>query len=468
MGGSALEEDRRRQVLVVLVVAGTLSQTSNYLLSFFYSIDGGLRSDLGIGPSLFSVLVGYVAGIPRCLTQLLAGQLGDRPRCFAGALIVQALGSLILSIATRPWHVILSQIIVGLGSGPLFPLGSSMIADIDEKPAAANGIFAQTIYFGPALASGLCFFARATNWRRVVQCTALALALSTLPFWTSFQRRRTRLSSSSSPAGERKCMALSVGLLALGGGFRYGAGYAVPSYVPLFFNTTYPEKEAVFSTLNAVAIFLCGSTSAFLGGQLAGTHLLRVPVLSCLFGGICAGLTFFSRSFSTAVFALCGMQLLGEAWLPGVLAALRDLGGDPVDRSFGLFYATATALGSANLLLLGHLHLDRRTMLFAVALPYFIAATLFLLVALRLLQRDNNKNPSSSDSVPNDKTPLLLRGDGRGSSSDDDDGAVIPSQSTNPFHHDFFFEKDDDDDDDTDDNESRDGDCPSPFRMVRL
>ena len=449
-------------VLWSLLLAGSLSQCSQYLLPFLYSVspDRGdrysLRAALGLAPALFSILVGYASGAPRGLTQLLAGQLAlrrlrSRALVLAGSLAFQALGTLILSVATEKSHVIISQIVVGLGSGPLYPLGYSILANVYDalELGAPNGVFSQTAYFGPALASLCVVFATRSSWRCVCFLLALSLLMAAfgLACLLTFQDEtliigKEKKSTSSVLLEPPRRRSLMIALLAAGGGARYAAGYAVPSYLPLFFAETYPNNSS-FSSLNAIAIFAFGSTSALLGGTLAQAYaakskhfasgLFVVPVISCLLGGFFASLTFLSPTFEEAVVFLFFMQFSGEAWLAGTVAAIRVLAQEQTEAALGIFYATATAVGSANLLLLGKTFREgsRQTMLLAVASPYFLSAIFFLITALLATQSSHHhhhrrrsgsdddddsscstrkKTTSSQQHSVTDSTPLLRGG----------------------------------------------------------
>ncbi|KAJ8599416.1 hypothetical protein CTAYLR_007986 [Chrysophaeum taylorii] len=401
-----------RRMMGALVVAGSVSQASQYLLSFLFSVapENGskhsIRAALDLTPYLFSILVGYASGAPRALTQLIAGQIAGeilpprsrraRALLLGGALATQALGTSLLGSSTSRSRLLCAQIIVGLGSGPLYPCGYSIISRAFDKRhlGTPNGLFSQTTYIGPAISSLCVLLARARGWRLACKVVAMAL-VSAAALVVAVTRddddddhHLDALVAKKRKARDASKTSAAVLLVALAGGARYAAGYAVPSYVPYYFDEIFPSRAALFSTCNAAAIFACGSTSALLGGAAAQAvarrrcrprDYLLVPVASCFFGGLFAALMFLARSFASAVVALFAMQLAGEAWLAGTVAGLR-LCVDS-DAALGAFYTVATFFGCLNLVLLGaavdsSLLSLRGTMLLAVALPYLLAVCL--------------------------------------------------------------------------------------------
>eukprot|EP00633_Aureoumbra_lagunensis_P007867 CAMPEP_0197309840 /NCGR_PEP_ID=MMETSP0891-20130614/8457_1 /TAXON_ID=44058 ORGANISM="Aureoumbra lagunensis, Strain CCMP1510" /NCGR_SAMPLE_ID=MMETSP0891 /ASSEMBLY_ACC=CAM_ASM_000534 /LENGTH=514 /DNA_ID=CAMNT_0042795177 /DNA_START=178 /DNA_END=1722 /DNA_ORIENTATION=+ len=377
-------------------------------------------------------------------------------RCMAlaGGLLIQVGGGILLALAKESRDAVVAQILIGLGSGPLYPLGYSIISCYYEAKdcGTPNGVFSQTAYFGPALASLSVIIARNYGWRlaAMIICAALFVAICALltivfsssniylkevegtnlidtspdidddthdtdeedeAFFRSNKQKNnpTKPSTISEDFSTPDGRALAICLcLALGGGARYAAGYAVPSYIPYYFEIEYASRSELFSTANAVAIFACGSTSALVGGALAQMLARRnvqytnkksptvfsyatIPIISCLLGGICTLFIFQKKNnFFAAVVALFAMQLFGEAWLAGIVAAFRSVPklGRYVDAALGIFYTTATMLGCLNLLFLGqaidNAHTSYRlrfTMAAAIAIPYFFAALFFFLAA---------------------------------------------------------------------------------------
>lgn len=403
--------------LVSLVVAGTMSQASQYLLSYLFSVPehrGGkysIRAALDLSPYFFSMLVGYTLCAPRALTQFMSGRLGRslpaqsvrvRATVLALALIFQAMGTWTLATASKQGgcaQVVAAQAIVGLGSGPLFPLGYAMIAQSYEahELGSANGVYSMTSYLGPALASLSVVVARAYGWRVTARAVAASLAVSAAFVVVCAEENHV---TDSEPVTKpiqriRPCHAVaSACLLALGGGVRYAADYASMSYVPYFFEARYPSEATMFSTCNALALFACGSSSALAGGALSQRvaarlrnppfDYLAVPMVSCILGALFTTLTFGGRGFACAIVALFAMQLFGEAWLAGTIAALHQLVDD--DLALGGLFTSATFLGSLNLVIIGvaldKSHASLRLVLtFTVAVPYVVALALFLFVA---------------------------------------------------------------------------------------
>lgn len=443
--------NKRQVVILALVLAGTVSQASQYLLSFLFSVsqDHGakysIQAALHLTPYLFSILVGYASGGPRALTQFLAGQAGSsilthrslkaRAILLGSALAVQALGTSLLGQAQTRVQTFCAQIVTGLGSGPLYPMGYAMIALTFEarQLGMPNGMLSQTNYFGPAISSLCVVVARTFGWRIAVRAIAACLVAAALLVVVTAYDDNTVLAAEQKPIQRQHTTTIvytraAAAFLALGGGARYAAGYAVPSYVPYYFEHTFPARLTQFSTYHAAAILTCGSTSALLGGALAQAFAARkheacrpsdylvIPILSCFFGGLAALITFTARSFAAAVAALFVMQLCGEAWLAGTVAALRLLVDD--DAAFGIFYTVATFVGCLNLLVLGSAVSDtspsiRHTMILFVAFPYFIAVCL-LVVAARLAASGDSAffdplhaadvkaraSPSPTDAVP--------------------------------------------------------------------
>eukprot|EP00633_Aureoumbra_lagunensis_P012912 CAMPEP_0197357564 /NCGR_PEP_ID=MMETSP0893-20130614/52527_1 /TAXON_ID=44058 ORGANISM="Aureoumbra lagunensis, Strain CCMP1510" /NCGR_SAMPLE_ID=MMETSP0893 /ASSEMBLY_ACC=CAM_ASM_000539 /LENGTH=77 /DNA_ID=CAMNT_0042876225 /DNA_START=8 /DNA_END=239 /DNA_ORIENTATION=+ len=61
-------------------------------------------------------------------------------------------GGILLALAKESRDAVVAQILIGLGSGPLYPLGYSIISCYYEAKdcGTPNGVFSQTAYFGPA------------------------------------------------------------------------------------------------------------------------------------------------------------------------------------------------------------------------------------------------------------------------------------------------------------------------------
>lgn len=444
-------------MILALVIAGTVSQASQYLLSFLFSVSEdqdakySIQAALHLTPYLFSILVGYASGGPRALTQFLAGQAGSsilshrslkaRAILLGSALAVQALGTSLLGESRTRVQTFCAQIVTGLGSGPLYPMGYAMIALTFEarQLGMPNGMLSQTNYFGPAISSLCVVVARTFGWRIAVRAIAACLVGAALLVVVAACDDNAVLSAEHKPIQRQDVTTIvyaraAAAFLALGGGARYAAGYAVPSYVPYYFEHTFPARLTQFSTFHAAAILTCGSTSALLGGALAQAFAARkhqacrpsdylvIPILSCFFGGLAAVFTFTATSFAAAVAALFVMQLCGEAWLAGTIAALRLLVDD--DAAFGIFYTVATFVGCLNLLVLGCAVSDtspsiRHTMIVFVAFPYFIAVCL-LVVAARLADSGDNTlfesvksvgEKARANSAPTDAVPLLASRD---------------------------------------------------------
>lgn len=454
--------------MTALVAAGTLSQASQYLLSFLFSVspDKGpkysIRAALGLTPYFFSMLVGYTSGAPRALTQFLAGQAGSSDRVMeagsrraravllGGALATQALGTSLIGASRSRAQLVCAQIVIGLGSGPLYPMGYSIIA-VSYPPSdlgTPNGVLSQTTYFGPALSSLAVVVARAYGWRLTAKAVAVSLMTAAIAVvvvaddddlaQSTSKNSRVETSIEASRPRQSRARLAAATLVALGGGARYAAGYAVPSYVPYFFEVKYPSKTNVFAACNAAAIFACGSSSALAGGAIAQAfarrrHLssrardyLVVPIISCFLGGLFAAAVFSASSFGAAVAALFVMQLAGEAWLAGTVAGLRILLDD--DAALGAFYTVATFVGCLNLVLLGYAVDDstlslKSTMITDVALPYLLAV-LFFAAAHHVAPSDDQPAPRGLRSPDVDDAPALLK------SAPSDATPLLPQSTT--------------------------------------
>ena len=123
------------------------------------------------------------------------------------------------------------------------------------------------------------------------------------------------------------------------------------------------------------------------------------------------------------------MQLLGEGWLAGVVAALQLVGLPPARRSqaLGAFYMLASFFGCLNLVLIGNavdedegnLAKLRPTMITAVSLPYFAALVLFT-AAAHFVSQGRSASPTQKHSTERERESAR--------DAHDDDAGTLVSQ----------------------------------------
>lgn len=117
----------------------------------------------------------------------------------------------------------------------------------------------------------------------------------------------------------------------LGGSLRTWQAYIVVGFGAKFFNSVYPDDQALFSILNAASVLVGGVFSNVLAGYLADKYepvnLRTKSYISCVSSFLSVpcllGAFLVNNSFSTSMFALFMQFALAEGWSSPAISMMQ-------------------------------------------------------------------------------------------------------------------------------------------------
>ncbi len=198
------------------------------------------------------------------------------------------------------------------------------------------------------------------------------------------------------------------------------AGFAIAGFLPLYFETAFPDLITAYSIGNASVVSIGGALSSYAGGAIAdhitarqGQYMsLLVPVVGSILG-ICAMATvLYVGNFWVAMTGLLLEYIVAECWFGPVIAALQtSLPTRARGIGIGAFGLITTMFGSLMTFILGVLLKDgastatiQTTLMISIGVSYFISSMIFSLSAWHM---KHGQSIEYSNSLTNSLSPLL-------------------------------------------------------------
>jgi len=414
-----------KYVLYVLLLIYVSNQWSRYLLNYLYSVSAKDLSNeeaerfsisyaTGITTAQYGLLVGFGFSFMYVLCGLLMGRAADsfnRRNIIFWGLLIWNVAVVIMAMSSSFTSLLVSRVILGIGESFSAPASYSLIADYFpvEARAEANGIYAFGVYVGGGLGSLAIAMANGFGWR--VTCFIVAVfgfVLAAVIVLTVKEPARTQNKKVEATTQEdnytmmesfREIFASKlVCILFLAGSVRFMGGYAIGSFLPVFFKTQYPEYNTLYSYLNASVVALGGALSSYIGGKCAdsweqaGGRYARVwiPAIGAAAAIPFMALCVLSTNFYLSIAALFFEYLTAECWFGPSISVLQNALPAKV-RATGIatFTFTTTMFGSGTSYFMGVIYdqissgsenptrVIKMELLVAVVLSYAVAAWLF-------------------------------------------------------------------------------------------
>ncbi len=209
----------------------------------------------------------------------------------------------------------------------------------------------------------------------------------------------------------------------LAGGVRFMAGFAIAGFLPLYFETAFPDFITAYSIGNASVVSIGGALSSYAGGAIAdritarqGQHMsLFVPAVGSVLGICAMAAVLYVRNFWVATVCLLIEYIVAECWFGPTIAALQtSLPTRARGIGIGAFGLITTTFGSLMTFILGFLLKDgaptitiQNTLMVSIGVSYFISSMIFSLSAWYM----KHGKPIECSSPTNILTPLLLATD---------------------------------------------------------
>lgn len=152
----SLSRTRPAQVLALFALANLLSYASRNVP---FAVYDDLRAQFGVDEAALGWL-GTAFMLPHALATLPVGWLADRldrRRVVAGGLVLWSLGGLAGALATTYVQVVLSRVLVGLGTATAVPVANAVLGQLYAGPrkAFALAIFNLGLFLGGVAGFGL-------------------------------------------------------------------------------------------------------------------------------------------------------------------------------------------------------------------------------------------------------------------------------------------------------------------------
>lgn len=374
------------------------------------------KYNLKYGACISNVQYGLISGvgftIVYAVVGLIAGRTADvvsRKWIVAVALLTWS-GAIVWQGASNNFESMIgSRLLLGIGEAFLAPAAYSIIAAYfpAEKRATANGFYSLGVYVGGALSSVSLAVAAIVGWRLLSYCIGLAGIVVAVIFLLGVrepekdEKKASSDSASASPTFfESLASMLSntiIIMLFIASSLRFMGGYAIGSYLPVYFSRRYPDLKNQYSLINAFVISIGGAISSFGGGRLTdylvskagkekGAHIRAlIPALGCILGLPFFAGTVLADNFYVAMTCLFFEYLFAECWLGPAMAVLQSAVPENI-RAFTVacYLFFGTMFGVLAPFILGLLD-DNTTfikyyLLILVAISYGTAAIIFLVL----------------------------------------------------------------------------------------
>ncbi len=207
--------------------------------------------------------------------------------------------------------------------------------------------------------------------------------------------------------------------LLLAGGIRYMAGYSIAGFLPLYFETAFPDFVTAYSIGNASVVSIGGALSSYAGGAIAdritarqGQHMsLLVPAVGSVLGILAMAPVLYTGNFWVAMTGLLLEYVVAECWFGPAIAALQtSLPTRARGIGLGAFGLITTMFGSLMTFILGFLLKDgasavtiQTTLMVSIGVSYFISSMIFSQSAWHM----KHSQSVEYSRPPNSLTPLL-------------------------------------------------------------
>lgn len=214
-----------------------------------------LGMDLSTAGIAFGLLTGSVA-VGNFGGGFLLARRGPRTGIVTSAVVVGA-GSLVAATSAEAVHLLMAQVLIGLGAGIFFPPGINAAGRLvpPHRRGLAMGLFGFAFSGGLALAAGLAAVGARVDWRTTFWVAALACLLAAGV--ASIVRLPTRVLEV--PGGRRRRLREALGVAAVVGGVGAASQYGTVSLLPVF------------------AVAAWGVSPAYAAGVLAAGRVVSAP-----------------------------------------------------------------------------------------------------------------------------------------------------------------------------------------------
>lgn len=139
--------------------------------------------------------------------------------------------------------------------------------------------------------------------------------------------------------------------------------FTVGTFLPLFFKRRFPEKNALYGTLNAFVVSLGGATSAYAGGQASDRlgkvdqrALAWIPAAGFFLGYLPFLGILYTDSFYVSMACLLLEYLLAECFFGPVIAIIQNrIDAKARGVTISIYFLVASMIGSFAPIILGKL-----------------------------------------------------------------------------------------------------------------
>jgi len=234
-------------VLVLLLVAGTLSNADRHVLSVLLP---SIKREFGLSDGAIGLIAGPAFILPYVLFTMPLARLADRwsrRSVLAGAIAFWSVATAICGLAVNAWQIVLGRLTVGMGEAGGAPPSQSLVASLfSKRRSLAMGVLASGTYFGILVGlTGGSAIADQWGWRAAfLTLAAPGLPLALLIWLTGPRRRKVIdapvLAQDSVWSVLRQCLRIrSLVLLSLGMGLYVISGYASAIWLPSYFTLSH-------------------------------------------------------------------------------------------------------------------------------------------------------------------------------------------------------------------------------------
>jgi len=349
-----------------------------------YKEHDAAHSNLQYGTCLtsaqYGVLNSFGYAITFSLCNLVAGRAADlynRKLIVSVAAICWAVASFAQGLSHDFAQLLLVRMFMGAAQAFSTPASYSLIADLFavERRASANGIFSLGVYVGGGLSSLSLILSKSLGWREtsfvIGTCSLLVGLLAAFTEEPRYKKvdadsqitseSEERLLSSANdeesylatnaggneldtpePVSTKKASLreaaslvfsdVCVSLIFVAAAIRFFGGFAIASFLPIFFKRQFPNDNSLYGTLNALVITFGGAISASLGGWLTDRYSkvysermkVWIPAAGFILGFAPFVVVLYSENFYIAILALFFEYIFAECWFGPVIALMQN------------------------------------------------------------------------------------------------------------------------------------------------
>mmetsp|Transcript_15275 Transcript_15275/g.19670 ORF Transcript_15275/g.19670 Transcript_15275/m.19670 type:complete len:272 (+) Transcript_15275:1194-2009(+) len=182
-------------------------------------------------------------------------------------------------------------------------------------------------------------------------------------------------------------------------GLRFFGGFAIASFLPIFFKRKYPDENVLYGTLNAFVVSVGGALSATLGGWVTDKYSqvfdervkVWIPAVAFVLGFGPFFVVLFADNFYLSMAALFFEYILAECWFGPVIAIIQNrIPAEARGITISVFLFIASMVGNISPLLIGHLDDGetvksvRSNLFYLVGLSYVGSAIIFAIAGTRM------------------------------------------------------------------------------------